>query len=171
MTNKKLAELNIESLDNRTFEQMQAQTVTAVVLALGSNYQAEHHLPRVRKQLAALGEVHLSTAFQNPDFTATSDQPKPDYTNQCVYLLLASPTTLQDLQHIFKQLEGECGRQCLPESQILVRQVTMDIDILVVNVDSQENSLSKKWIILANRYPFNTHEIIGMEELKNKSDF
>lgn len=165
MTDKNLAELKIDSLDKRTFEQLQAQTVVAVLLALGSNYKAEHHLPRIRKQLAMLGEVQFSTAFQNPDFTATSYQPKPEYTNQCAYLSLNTPMSLQDLQHIFKQFEGECGRQRLSESQILVREVTMDIDILLVNVNSQKNSLSKNWIIITNRYPFKTHERKGVEEL------
>ncbi len=159
MTDKNLAELKIESLDNRTFEQMQSQTVAAVLLALGSNYQAEHHLPRVRKQLASLGEVQLSTAFQNPDFTATSDQPKPDYTNQCVYLLLTSPMALQQLQQVLKEFENNCDRQRKVEL-VVIRQVTMDIDILLVRSDDTD-----EWLVIADRYPFKAHEIAGVEEL------
>ena len=91
-------------------EQLQTQSVTAALLALGSNYQAEHYLSRVREGLAALGEIQLSTAFENPDFTSTEAQPKPDYTNQCVYLLLTVPISLQQLQQIFKDLAGD--RRC-----------------------------------------------------------
>ncbi|MGB5877736.1 MAG: hypothetical protein WBG84_10320, partial [Psychrobacter nivimaris] len=90
-------------------ETVQAQPVVEVVLALGSNYQADKYLPLARQRLAALGAVQLSTAFQNPDFTATLDQPKPDYTNQCVHLVLTTPMRLQQLQKTFKTLEGDCN--------------------------------------------------------------
>ena len=76
---KNLADLSLETLKKQTPEQLQTQSVTAVLLALGSNYQAEHYLPLVRKDLAALGGIQLSTAFENPDFTSTEAQPKPDH--------------------------------------------------------------------------------------------
>ena len=41
----------------------------------------------------------------------------------------------------------------------------MDIDILLIKLDDEKNSLSKKWIIMADRYPFKTHERAGIEEL------
>ena len=174
---KNLADLSLETLKKQTPEQLQTQSVTAVLLALGSNYQAKHYLPLVRKDLAALGEIQLSTAFENPDFTSTEAQPKPDYTNQCVYLRLVEPMTLQQLQQVFKDLEGDCHRQRLTEAQTPIKKVTMDIDILLIEtlligVVSDENSLSKNkdfeesnWIIMADRYPFKAHERAGVEEL------
>ena len=174
---KNLADLSLETLKKQTPEQLQTQSVTAVLLALGSNYQAEHYLPLVRKDLAALGEIQLSTAFENPDFTSTEAQPKPDYTNQCVYLRLGEPMTLQQLQQVFKDLEGDCHRQRLTEAQTPIKKVTMDIDILLIEtllieVVSDKNSLSSNkefeesnWIVMADRYPFKAHERAGIEEL------
>ena len=174
---KNLADLSLETLKKQTPELLQTQSVTAVLLALGSNYQAEHYLPLVRKDLAALGGIQLSTAFENPDFTSTEAQPKPDYTNQCVYLRLVEPMTLQQLQQVFKDLEGDCHRQRLTEAQTPIKKVTMDIDILLIETPliegvSDENSLSKNkdfeesnWIVMADRYPFKAHERAGVEEL------
>ena len=161
--------------------------MTALLLALGSNYQAEKHLARVRETLADLGEIQLSTAFQNPDFTATPELPKPDYTNQCVYLALTSSAkTLQQLQQTFKKFESDCNRQRLTEAQTSIKRpietVTMDIDILLIKTVLIEtipdkNSLSKnktskeiakspkQWVIMADRYPFKAHERAGIEEL------
>lgn len=169
MMHKALAGLDTDTLEKYAPEKLQAHLVTAVLLALGSNYHAEKYLALVRKRLSALGEIQLSTAFQNPDFTAISDLPKPDYTNQCVYLSLKSPMTVQQLQQTFKQFECECHRQRLTESSISIKQVTMDIDVLLVNLYTKENSLSKKciskWIIMSDRYPFKEHEKVGVEEL------
>lgn len=174
---KNLADLSLETLKKQTPEQLQTQSVTAVLLALGSNYQAEHYLLFVRKDLAALGEIQLSTAFENPDFTSTEAQPKPDYTNQCVYLRLVEPMTLQQLQQVFKDIEGDCHRQRLTEADTPIKKVTMDIDILLIEkllieVVSDENSLSKNkdfeesnWIVMVDRYPFKAHEKAGVEEL------
>ena len=174
---KNLADLSLETLIKQTPEQLQTQSVTAVLLALGSNYQAEHYLPLVRKDLAALGEIQLSTAFENPDFTSTEAQPKPDYTNQCVYLRLTKPVTQQQLQQVFKDLEGDCHRQRLTEAETPIKKVTMDIDILLIEtllieVVSDKNSLSSNkefeesnWIVMADRYPFKAHERAGVEEL------
>ena len=174
MMHKALADL-LESLAHCQPEALPAQPVTAVLLALGSNHDADIHLPRVRENLAALGEIQLSTAFRNPDFTSTAAQPKPDYTNQCVHILLTSSVTLQQLQQIFKQFECDCNRQRLTETQAPIKKVTMDIDILLIQSAIDRNSLSKnnnikqsKWIIMADRYPFKAHERAGIEELMVK---
>ncbi|MEL0619262.1 2-amino-4-hydroxy-6-hydroxymethyldihydropteridine diphosphokinase [Psychrobacter proteolyticus] len=158
-------------------ETVQAQPVVEVVLALGSNYQADKYLPLARQRLAALGEVRLSTAFQNPDFTATTQLPKPDYTNQCVHLALTTPVSLQQLQQTFRTLEGDCNR-CRQIKPNQVRQVTMDIDILMIKLTDKNNSLSKEstsksmsdWIVMADRYPFKTHEEAGVKELTISTD-
>lgn len=172
MMHKTSMELNVATLTQCAPETVQAQSVVEVVLALGSNYQAEKYLPIARESLAALGEIRLSTAFQNPDFTATLEQPKPGYTNQCVHLALNTPMSLQQLQQTFKVLEGDCNRRRQTEPK-QVRRVTMDIDILMIKLATIENSLSKystfksisDWIVMADRYPFKAHEVVGIEEL------
>ncbi len=169
-------DLNLATLTKCSPEMVQAQSVAEIVLALGSNYQAEKYLPLARRHLSALGEVRLSTAFQNPDFTATTQLPKPDYTNQCVHLALTTPMSLAQLQHTFKVLEGDCNR-CRQTEANQVRLVTMDIDILLIKLAEKENSLSKEsisepmpdWVIMADRYPFKAHENAGINELVNVS--
>lgn len=173
MMHKEQADLNsLKTLEKCAPEALQARSVTAVLLALGSNYQAETYLPIARKHLADLGQIKLSTAFQNPDFTATLELPKPDYTNQCVYLSLKTPMTLQQLQQTFKQFEWACHRQRLTEPDMRIKKVTMDIDVLLASLHTDhvdKNSLSKnttsKWIIMTDRYPFKAHEEAGIEEL------
>ncbi|WP_227679711.1 2-amino-4-hydroxy-6-hydroxymethyldihydropteridine diphosphokinase [Psychrobacter frigidicola] len=161
-------ELDAAKLKEIAPERLQGQSVAAVLLALGSNYQAKYYFPRVHKSLAALGEIQISTAFQNPDFTATLEHPKPDYTNQCVYLSLTDSMTLQQLQKIFKSFEGDCNRQ-RPIEPATIRQVTMDIDILLIKLDSKNNNCSDEWMIMADRYPFKAHESAGIVELVESS--
>lgn len=164
--------LNLEMLTQCSPETLQVQPVVEVIVALGSNYQAEKYLPLALECLVTLGQIRLSTAFQNPDFTATLEQPKPDYTNQCVHLILATPMSLQQLQQTFKNLEGDCNR-CRQTDLNQVRRVTMDIDILLIKLAEEKNSLSNKstfkptsnWIVMADRYPFKAHEAAGIEEL------
>ena len=164
MTDNNVALANIDRLPKQTFEQLQAQTLTAVVISLGSNHQAEQHLATVRQKIANLGKMKLSTPLQNPDITATLEQPKPDYSNQCAYLALNSLMTLQQLQQLFKQFENDCNRQRQVENtdieQVAIKQVTMDIDILLVKLES-----ASEWIVMAERYPFENHEMIGVGEL------
>ncbi|MGP9543828.1 2-amino-4-hydroxy-6-hydroxymethyldihydropteridine diphosphokinase [Psychrobacter sp. AOP7-B1-25] len=172
MMHKISVESDLGTLTQCVPETVQTQPVVEVVLALGSNYQAEKYLPLARKSLAALGKMRLSTAFQNPDFTATLVQPKPDYSNQCVHLTLNTPMSLQQLQQTFKTLEGDCNR-CRQTEPNQVRRVTMDIDILMIRLANTENSLSDNiiskpmsdWVVMADRYPFKEHEKAGIEEL------
>ncbi|WP_436879823.1 2-amino-4-hydroxy-6-hydroxymethyldihydropteridine diphosphokinase [Psychrobacter okhotskensis] len=172
MMHKTSLHLNLEMLTQCSPETLQVQPVVEVIVALGSNYQAEKYLPLALECLVTLGQIRLSTAFQNPDFTATLEQPKPDYTNQCVHLILATPMSLQQLQQTFKNLEGDCNR-CRQTDLNQVRRVTMDIDILLIKLAEEKNSLSNKstfkptsnWIVMADRYPFKAHEAAGIEEL------
>ncbi|ALF58769.1 hypothetical protein AOC03_00810 [Psychrobacter urativorans] len=159
MMHKGLLNLDVSRLSKDEPETLQAQAVAAIVLALGSNYQAEYYLPQVHQQLATLGRITSSSALQNPDFTSTLQQPKPDYINQCVYLLLTVPMTLQQLQHTFKAFEKDCHR-CRQTTPTAIRQVSMDIDILLIRLN-----LSQEWIVMADRYPFKAHENVGIEEL------
>ena len=51
--------------------------------------------------------------------------------------------------------------------------MTIDIDILLIKLSKENNSLSKKptfksvfdWIVMADRYPFKAHEEAGVKEL------
>ena len=159
MTDRKLVPKNIDYLTRQMFEQLQSQTITAVVISLGSNHQAEQHLATVHESLAKLGEIKLSKAYQNPDVTATLKQTKPDYLNQCAYLSLTSPITLQQLHPLFKQFENDCGRQRKFENTD-IKQITMDIDVLLVRLEH-----TSEWIIMAERYPFKAHDMAGVVEL------
>ena len=159
VTENNLITENIDHLTRQTFGQLQAQTVNSVVLALGSNHNAERHLATVRKKLTELGEIKLSTAFKNPDITATPTQLKPDYINQCVCLALESSMTLQQLQQRLKQFENDCDRQRQADPNAL-QQVTMDIDILLVRLEGDS-----EWRVMAERYPFKAHEMAGVVEL------
>lgn len=159
MLDKNLVPKNIDRLTRQTFEQLQAQTVNAAIIALGSNHQADQHLATVHKKLAELGKIKLSTAYQNPDITATPAQPKPDYINQCVYITLNSSINLQQLQQRFKQFENDCNRQRQTDPNAL-QKVTMDIDILLISLE--DNS---EWRVMAERYPFKAHEVSGVVEL------
>lgn len=151
--------LDIASLKRCSAELLHTQVLTAVVIALGSNYQANYHLPNALTYLATLGETQISTPFTNPDFTTTAHQPKPDYVNQCVSLSLTSPITLQQLQWMFKQFENECDRQRISDSSS-IEKVTMDIDILLIKLQ-----VDSEWTIMAERYPFKAHERAGLIEL------
>ena len=156
---KGLLNLDVSRLSKGEPETLQAQAVASIVLALGSNYQAAHYLPQVHQQLATLGRITSSSALQNPDFTSTLQQPKPDYINQCVYLLLTVPMTLQQLQHTFKAFEKDCHR-CRQTPPMAIRQVTMDIDILLIRLN-----VKQEWIVMADRYPFKAHENVGIAAL------
>jgi len=178
MSNKNLMGLPLEYLPKLSFAKLQALPVSAVWLALGSNYQANHYLANVRTTLAKLGEIKLSCAIKNPDITASKEQPKPDYINQGVYLALNTGMTLEQLQTFCKNLEDECGRARAQKSQgssekITIAKVSMDIDILMVKLEDKQNSLSNienKWIIIKERFPFADHEMTGIEELKKELD-
>lgn len=173
MSNSGLADLQLDNLIKLAFVELQGQTISAVLLALGSNYQADYYLPHVRERLAELGEIALSSALKNPDITATAEQPKPDYINQSVYLALSESMTLGQLQQAFKRLEGQCGRQRLKENEeVAIKKVSMDIDILMVKLKDKQNSLSNnknKWVIVAERLPLAEHEKVGLKELQKRA--
>lgn len=172
-----MADLQLGSLLRLSFTELQSLSVSAALLALGSNYQADYYLSHVQKSLAELGEIELSNAVKNPDITATLQQPKADYVNQSVYLDLTQSMTLDQLQTFCKNLEDECGRERAQKSIIsgnqgAVTKVSMDIDILLVKTDYKQNSLSineNKWIVIAERFPFADHEMTTINELQKKS--
>ena len=152
----------IDTLETIAPETVKALLISEVVLALGSNYQAEKHLAYVQDKLVALGEAHYSDAYQNPDFTATPEHPKPDYVNQCVYLRLYQARTLVALQREFAALETDCNRcRGALMTTDTVRLVTMDIDTLLIKA----SDTSAEWQLLSNRMPLKAHEHIGVTAL------
>ena len=145
-------------------ETVGALPIVQVVLALGSNHQAQKHLAYVQEKMTTLGAVQYSKAYQNPDFTATPERPKPDYVNQCVYLRLDDARTLAELRQLFAALESDCQRcrmPATPHAPHAVRLVTMDIDILLIKATAP----AAAWQLLSNRVPLKAHERIGVAEL------
>lgn len=138
------------------------QQVVAAVLALGSNYHAKEYLSKAQRLLADLGELHFSPAIQNPDFTATAEQPKPDYINQCAYLSLRQPLSGQQLSERLRALETACDRQreinpptltknchqpeiksqqdAMTAGTDSLKAVSMDIDILLLQLAQVDTS-------------------------------
>lgn len=145
--------LPLSQIGHRSPAVLAHHKIKAALLAIGSNYQADYYLAKVAEQLTALGEMQVSTPLQNPDFTATVEQPKPDYVNQCLLLSLHAPMNLSALQKVLKGFEAKCDRHRDNESNSSCKlegggnqalsekgggyhssRVTMDIDILMVQL-------------------------------------
>ncbi|WP_201532602.1 2-amino-4-hydroxy-6-hydroxymethyldihydropteridine diphosphokinase [Psychrobacter ciconiae] len=137
--------------------------IGAAILALGSNHNAERYFDIAHQALLQMGKICASSLWVNPDFTSTKASPKPDYTNQTLVLTLSRPMTLFDFEQKLKAMENHCDRR---NSNVAQNLVTMDIDILLVNLKAKS---LQPWCILANRYPFKAHEICGLAELNVKS--
>uniref|UniRef100_A5WEV1 6-hydroxymethyl-7,8-dihydropterin pyrophosphokinase n=1 Tax=Psychrobacter sp. (strain PRwf-1) TaxID=349106 RepID=A5WEV1_PSYWF len=153
------------------------------VVELGSNEAADRHLVQARQCLSQLAKNSVwSTEFVNPDYTATEDNPKPDYTNQCGYLIMGVHTALDNpslgeliktTKIIEKQIQNEFF-EAQKLSQLDVhsvihnmsepknRRVIIDIDVLAIK--TADNEL----IGIAERYPFKHHEWVGLQELHQK---
>lgn len=159
----------------------QEAQLESVLLAIGSNEQADYHLVQAREQLAKLGKMLVSAPLVNPDFTATPDAPKPDYTNQCVYIELDKGLSFLELSEYFAAIETLCERQRVLKSGSLaentvhknraantattlanppVKLVSMDIDILGFRPSADE-----EWRLIQRRLPLKEHESIGLQEL------
>lgn len=155
--------------------------VDLVLLAIGSNEQADYHLAHAREQLAKLGKMIVSEPLVNPDFTATPDAPKPDYTNQCVYIELDRALSFLELTEYFAAIETLCERQRVLDTGSLaeealhknsaantatalanasIKVVSMDIDILGFS-----QQVDGEWRFIQRRLPLKEHEKIGLQEL------
>ncbi|WP_296403008.1 hypothetical protein [Psychrobacter sp.] len=152
------------------------------IVELGSNEQASYHLHKARDSIESIAyQAYWSTEFTNPDYTATPDKPKPDYTNQCGYLILNSlhndqqnPPSLGELVKSSKVIEKQIQQdfyQAEKINQLEIneiiqnlaqpknRVVIIDIDILAIVTDSNE------LIAIKERYPLKHHEWVGLIEL------
>lgn len=157
----------------------------AILVELGSNESAQKHLEQARGVLTDMAvQAVWSTEFINPDYTATPDNPKPDYTNQCGYLVLDNSDknldssndleTLGELIKTTKVIEKKIQRDFHAANQIISvdteyfletiaepknRQVIIDIDVLAFKKQGSG------WIGIEERYPFKHHEWVGINEL------
>lgn len=152
------------------------------IVELGSNQKASQHLSQSRAALEAQAiSFHWSTEYINPDYTATVDNPKLDYTNQCGYLMIkqgegqslclgelvrASKIIEKTIQQNFyeakklNELDVDSLLQSITEPKN--RVVIIDIDILAIITDSGQV------IAVEERYPFKHHEWVGLAELYNR---
>ncbi len=126
-------------------------TSKQILIALGSNYQAQVFLNFARQQLATFGKSQFSSVFINPDYRNPNN---PQYSNQCAIILLEKSQSLAKIIKQLKLLEITCQRQ---KNQPLV---TLDIDVLAIKTEQ-----NPYWQIIDKRYPFKTHELIGINEL------
>ncbi len=126
-------------------------TPNQLLIALGSNYQAEVFLNFAQQQLTTFGKSQFSSVFINPDYRNPNN---PQYSNQCAIISLEKSQSLAKIIRQLKLLEIACQRQ---KNQPLV---TLDIDVLAIK--TEQNSY---WQIIEKRYPFKIHEIIGINEL------
>lgn len=126
-------------------------TPNCLLIALGSNYQAEIFLNFARQQLATFGKGQFSSVFINPDYRNPNN---PQYSNQCAIIFIEKKQLLAKIIQQLKLLEITCQRQ---KNQPLV---TLDIDVLAIKIEK-----SPHWQIIDKRYPFKPHEMIGINEL------
>ncbi len=126
-------------------------TPNYLLIALGSNYQAQFFLNFARQQLATFGKVQFSSVLINPDYRNPNN---PKYSNQCAIIFIEKKRSLSIIIQQLKLLEIACQRQ---KNQPLV---TLDIDVLAIKTEKNPH-----WQIIEKRYPFKPHEIIGINEL------
>lgn len=149
--------------------------IEGMIVALGSNSKnASLSLRVAREELENVYQQAVwSSEFVNPDYTATIDNPRPDYTNQCGYLLFSESNSTKFITDITQQckliesiVKTEAGNKATsihtdgldkPQYKIIL----IDIDVLAVKT-------SLGLIAIKKRYPFRKHEWIGIEELLQK---
>lgn len=84
-------------------------SLTQVLLSLGSNQHPQTYLPFAIQQLAGLGSITTSKWVCSPDYTASISIKKSDntkeYVNFCVLLVLQQTTSLKKLLPLLKKME------------------------------------------------------------------
>lgn len=141
----------------------------AIMLAMGSNHNANDNLAHARMMLKQLGETVFSSLLVNADYTATTAQPKPDYTNQCGIVVPYTPINLHTVNQQLKKFESHQHRHHACHQRL--GRVTIDIDVLAVRLampDDRQNHQGinfAKWLFIPNRLPLKSHECHGVREL------
>lgn len=83
-------------------------SLTQVLLSLGSNQHPQTYLPFAIQQLAGLGSITTSKWVCSPDYTAISIKKSDNakkYVNFCVLLVLQQTTSLKKLLPLLKKME------------------------------------------------------------------
>lgn len=162
--------MDSDSFKAISFETAKTLKVRKILLALGSNYQADINLPFAHQELAYLGNLNSSNIFINPDYSTNGDI-KPNYSNQCIILDLFNSVDIVSIIKKFKNIELQTGRkhyqklefnaQSKMENSSIPRYISLDIDVLAIQSDYNPNV----WLILEKRYPLKPHEKVCLKGL------
>lgn len=140
-------------------DEKSAEPVTACLLSLASNHQADSHLTQLKHQLQqnlvidlAIEQLWLSDIIISPDSKPTANC--PIYHNQMALLVFRSPIAYHDLHHLTKQLETLAHRHDFAKPI-----VTLDVDIIAVEI------VHKDWKALERRLPLASYERQGLQQL------
>ena len=157
-----------------------------VVLALGSNHEALANLEQARQALEQLASAWVwSTPYENADYTATPDRPKPNYVNQCGSLMVSvKKFTLNEIIRLTKNIEQRIAQANPLNPTTDYRQVSIDIDVLMVSVkphydtddknvrvgdkDDEIQTDDYQMMVISERMPLKQHERLGLKELSLK---
>lgn len=147
-------------------DEKSAEPVTACLLSLASNYQADSHLTELKHQLQqnlaldlAIEQLWLSDIIISPDSKPTANC--PIYYNQMALLVFRSPIAYHDLHHLTKQLEALAHRHDFDKPI-----VTLDVDIIAVKVAVESENTG--WKVLERRLPLASYERQGLQQLLEK---
>lgn len=139
-------------------DEKSAEPVTACLLSLASNYQADSHLSELKSQFQqnlSIENLWLSDIIVSPDNKPTENC--PIYHNQMALLIVNSPITYSELHHLTKQLETLAHRHDFAKPI-----VTLDVDIIAVEIEH------KDWKALERRLPLASYEQQGLQQLLEK---
>lgn len=130
-------------------------SVNELVIALGSNHNAQAAFTCAIKALQELGQVMLSEVICGKDFTGRSQR---IYHNACAYILLTKAMQYTDIEQKLKQIERRCGRNPAKKCAEYDYEVVMDLDILAVRFDEE-------WQMNLARLPLKSHDLSGVEQV------
>lgn len=103
------------------------KTLHRAIITIGSNYEAERHVPSV---LSCLGEYLTIVAQTPPMLTEPIDFPYDSAQFVNVVLLATTSEPLAEVSKHLKLLEESCGRTTA-RRKIHPEQVPMDIDLII----------------------------------------
>lgn len=141
--------------------------VSACLLALASNIEAERHLAACRQALGQCGELVVSPVLINECQKKVDGISVPAYHNQVALLRFNSAISYPSLMSVTKQLEQANGR-----ANSAKPLVTLDVDILAVKpsakalaVDAMWTAIGDDWLALTRRLPLASYDQYGVAHL------
>lgn len=129
--------------------------VTHLVIALGSNYQADTAFACAVSKLQKFGEMRLSLLVTGSDFTGRSQRV---YHNAVAHIALTKSMQYTDIETTLKQIEQACGRDPAKKCAEYDYEVAMDLDILAASIDGQ-------WQMNPARLPLKGHDMQGVRQV------